>query len=379
MNREFWYKFRRDRMALAGMAGVALLLAPALLAPLLANARPLLRRGAESGEWSAPFWRYFFAPDSTEFFIEQLCNYAFGALVIWLVLRLICRGGAVWRRRVFAAALVLFAVPFFLVRAPVDKHNYRADEGVWDLRAVIPYSPTETGLTAPFQSPSAGHWLGTDDIGRDVAARMIYGARVSLAVGVLATLIAFVIGLSVGMFAGYRGNLTDLLTMRAIEILICFPSFLLLLILMSILKDRKFDQSILVVIAVIGLTGWMGLAQLVRGEVLKLRELAYMQSCVTLGVPWWRTYFVHLLPNLMAPVLITFSFGVAGAILAESALSFLGFGVQPPTPSWGGLLRQAFSDPFRYWHLTFAPGVALFVAVASFNFVGEGLRRTLPK
>ena len=129
------------------------------------------------------------------------------------------------------------------------------------------------------------------------------------------------------------------------------------------------------VIGVIGLTGWIGLCQLVRGEVLKNRALPYVQSCEAIGLPVWRIMLFHLLPNISGPILITFSFGIAGAILAESGLSFLGFGVQAPTASWGGLLRQAFDDPFAYWHLTLCPGIALFVAVCAFNFTGEGLRK----
>ena len=204
---------------------------------------------------------------------------------------------------------------------------------------------------------------------------MIYGARASLAVGLFATAIALVIGTLVGLLAGYFRGTFDLLVMRLVEVMLCFPTFLLLLILMSILKDRKFEQSILVVIAVIGLTGWIGLTFLVRGEVLKQRALPYVQSCLVAGLPVWRILLVHLLPNITAPILISFTFGVAGAILAESGLSFLGFGVQPPTASWGGLLRQALDNPFDYWHLMLFPGLALFLAVLGFNFTGEGLRK----
>ena len=132
---------------------------------------------------------------------------------------------------------------------------------------------------------------------------------------------------------------------------------------------------ILIVIFVIGFTGWIGICQLVRGEVLKQRNLPYMQNCRVIGLPVWRTMCFHLLPNVVNPILIAFSFGVAGAVLAESGLSFLGFGVQAPTASWGGLLRQAFSDPLGFWHLTLAPGLALFITVVSFNFIGEGIQK----
>ena len=260
-----------------------------------------------------------------------------------------------------------------------DKTDYRlaaAESGERAVFAPIPYGPFEI-IARPYQKPSREHWLGTDEVGRDVASRMIYGARASLAVGLFATAIALVIGTLVGLMAGYYRGRFDLAVMRLVEILLCFPTFLLLLILMSILKDRKFEQSILVVIAVIGLTGWIGLTFLVRGEVLKQRALPYIQSCEVVGISAWRTMTVHLLQNINGHILISFTFGVAGAILAESGLSFLGFGVQPPTASWGGLLRQAFDNPLEYWHLTLFPGIALFIAVLAFNFTGEGLRKAL--
>jgi peptide/nickel transport system permease protein len=196
-------------------------------------------------------------------------------------------------------------------------------------------------------------------------------------VGIIATFLVIIIGTAVGIAAGYYRNAVDLVVMRLVEVLMCFPTFLLLLILMSALGDRQFEQSILVVIGVIGLTGWIGLAMLVRGETLKQRALPYIMSCEVANLPAHKIMFRHLLPNITGPVLISFSFGVAGAILAESGLSFLGFGVQPPTASWGGLLRQAFDNPLDYWHLTFFPGVALFLAVISCNFLGEGMRRAL--
>ena len=190
-------------------------------------------------------------------------------------------------------------------------------------------------------------------------------------------MIALGIGTVIGLVCGFFGGWVDMAVMRVVEIVICFPTFLLLLILMAIFRDYKFEQSILIVIGVIGLTGWIGVCQLVRGEVLRQRELPYIQSCIASGISTWRTLFRHLLPNVAAPVIITFTFSVAGAILAESTLSFLGFGVQPPTASWGGLLRQAYENPLDYWHLMVIPGAALFFAVCGFNFTGEGLRAVL--
>ena len=369
-------RFFADFQGRLGVVGILILLVPAVAAPLLANGRPLLVFGKEG--FRLPFLPFLFAPDSTEFLVEQFFNYVLLLLPLWLLIALIVRRQFP-RRILCGAAALLLLLPFAAARPKLDKTDYRlaaAESGERAVFAPIPYGPFEI-IAKPYQKPSREHWLGTDEVGRDVASRMIYGARASLAVGLFATAIALVIGTLVGLMAGYYRGWFDLAVMRLVEILLCFPTFLLLLILMSILKDRKFEQSILVVIAVIGLTGWIGLTFLVRGEVLKQRALPYIQSCEVVGISAWRTMTVHLLPNITGPILISFTFGVAGAILAESGLSFLGFGVQPPTASLGGLLRQAFDNPLEYWHLTLFPGIALFIAVLSFNFTGEGLRKAL--
>ena len=369
-------RFFADFQGRLGVVGILILLVPAVAAPLLANGRPLLVFGKEG--LRLPFLPFLFAPDSTEFLVEQFFNYVLLLLPLWLLIALIVRRQFP-RRILCGAAALLLLLPFAAARPKLDKTDYRlaaAESGERAVFAPIPYGPFEI-IARPYQKPSREHWLGTYEVGRDVASRMIYGARASLAVGLFATAIALVIGTLVGLMAGYYRGWFDLAVMRLVEILLCFPTFLLLLILMSILKDRKFEQSILVVIAVIGLTGWIGLTFLVRGEVLKQRALPYIQSCEVVGISAWRTMTVHLLPNITGPILISFTFGVAGAILAESGLSFLGFGVQPPTASWGGLLRQAFDNPLEYWHLTLFPGIALFIAVLAFNFTGEGLRKAL--
>ena len=369
-------RFFADFQGRLGVVGILILLVPAVAAPLLANGRPLLVFGKEG--LRLPFLPFLFAPDSTDFLVEQFFNYVLLLLPLWLLIALIVRRQFP-RRILCGAAALLLLLPFAAARPKLDKTDYRlaaAESGERAVFAPIPYGPFEI-IAKPYQKPSREHWLGTDEVGRDVASRMIYGARASLAVGLFATAIALVIGTLVGLMAGYYRGWFDLAVMRLVEILLCFPTFLLLLILMSILKDRKFEQSILVVIAVIGLTGWIGLTFLVRGEVLKQRALPYIQSCEVVGISAWRTMTVHLLPNITGPILISFTFGVAGAILAESGLSFLGFGVQPPTASWGGLLRQAFDNPLEYWHLTLFPGIALFIAVLAFNFTGEGLRKAL--
>jgi peptide/nickel transport system permease protein len=359
-------RFFSSPAATAGAAGIALLLLPALYAPFLANGRPFVLISSDG--WDFPFLRYLFSPDSGERLVNQLFNYLAFLLPLGLLLRK--------RKRLLPLCGLLLLLPFILTPPRIDKTDYRkaADSARRAFFAPVPYGPLEI-VAEPCEPPSRKHILGTDNVGRDVAARLIYGARASLAVGIISTLIALVIGTLVGLAAGYFRGWFDLCVMRLVEILLCFPTFLLLLILMSILGDCKFEQSMPVVILVIGFSGWIGLAFLVRGETLKQCGLPYIASCEVAGIPAWRIMLFHLLPNITGPILITFTFGVAGAILAESSLSFLGFGVQPPAPSWGGLLRQAFDNPLDHWHLTFFPGLALFIAVLSFNFTGEGLRK----
>ncbi|MDD3154205.1 MAG: ABC transporter permease [Victivallaceae bacterium] len=363
--------------ALIGLTGIAILFLPALFAPLLANGRPLVAL-TEHGRVVFPFLRDFFAPESTERSIEMLFNWALLCLLPALGILAAFRRRPKIRKTMIFVLLFAAALPFLMTQNRLDKTNYRARTYSFVQFAPIPYGPAEI-VGAPCEAPSVRHWLGTDDIGRSVASRMIYGARVSLSVGIFSTLLALAIGGYLGMTSGERGGLFDLFFMRSVEMMICLPTFLLLLILMAMLRGRDFEQSILVVIAVIGLTGWTGIAQLVRGETLKLRNMPFVLAAQCANVPERWILLRHILPNISGVILITFAFGVAGAILAESALSFLGFGVQPPTASWGGLLRQAFENPLDYFHLTLFPGLALFLAVVSFNFTGEALRKALAK
>lgn len=369
--RRFW----SATSARIGTVGILLLTIPALFAPLLINQRPLIM--IKNGSLSFPFLRYIFAPESPEVLVEQLFNFSALYLISYLILRLV-RNKKV-RLILNAVMFVLLLLPFIFAEPKMERINYREMAARGEIKALfapIPYGPFEI-CAAPFAPPSKEHIFGCDDIGRDVASRLICGARVSLAVGIFATLCALILGTAAGLTTGYFRGKFDLFMMRLVEVLMCFPTFLLLLILMSMLSDYRFTQSIPLLIGVLGLTGWIGPALLVRGEVLKQSALPYVQSCVVAGIPTHRILFRHLLPNILPPVLISFTFGVAGAILSESGLSFLGFGVQMPTASWGNLLRQAFDNPLDHWHLTVFPGAALFIAVISFNFTGDGLRRAL--
>ena len=377
--REVWKRYRSSFSAMFGLTVILLLCLVALCAPLLANHLPLLVR--INGVLKSPALAELFAPDSTEIFVSKTFNWLLLLLPAVLLLRLIFRKHKQVFRIAAVTAAVLLLIPFLAKGNYVDRTPWRAlsadmKNGDFAIFAPMPYGPYETAAV-PYMPPSREHWLGTDHAGRDVFARMVFGARVSLAVGFLATAVSMLLGTFIGLMAGYKGGKTDLLVMRLVEIVICFPTFLLLLILMSILLDYGSRQSILLVIAVIGLTGWTGLCRLVRGETLRVRQNAYIQSCEAMGTPLWRILLFHLLPNVSGPIFVSFTFEVAGAILAESSLSFLGFGVQDPTASWGELLRQAFPDPLTYWHLMFAPGLAIFLAVCSFNLAGEGLRKAL--
>jgi len=237
---------------------------------------------------------------------------------------------------------------------------------------IATHPPQKQDVIHRLEPPSRAHWLGTDDLGRDVFSRIVYGARISLAVGVLAVAIAVSIGTVLGLLAGYQGRWMDAVIMRVVDILLCFPTIFLILMVIAFL-----EPNILNVMAVIGLTSWMGLTRLVRAEALGLRERDFMLAAKGLALPLHRILMVHLLPNVVAPILVTATLGVGGAILIESALSFLGLGVQPPTASWGNMLTAGKDYIHIAWWLSVFPGLAILLTVLSFNVLGEGLRDVL--
>jgi peptide/nickel transport system permease protein len=217
--------------------------------------------------------------------------------------------------------------------------------------------------------PSGAHPLGTDDLGRDVLARVVYGARVSLKVGFVAVGIATALGLFVGLLSGFYGGWVDAVLMRFVDMMLCFPTFFLILSVIAFL-----EPSIWNIMAVIGLTGWMGVARLVRAETLPLKERDFVAAARAQGAGDARIIFRHVLPNTLAPILVAATLGVAGAILTESALSFLGIGVQPPTPSWGNILTTGKDNIEFAWWLSLFPGLAILVTVLGYNLLGEGIR-----
>ncbi len=231
------------------------------------------------------------------------------------------------------------------------------------------HSPTAYDLDAILLPPSTAHPLGTDEEGRDVLSRMIYGTRISLSVGFISVFLYVLIGAILGALAGYFGGWVDIVISRAIEIMICFPTFFLILAVLAFI-----GPSLVNIMAVIGLTSWPGIARLVRGEFLKLRRQDFVLAGKTVGASASRLIFRHILPNSMAPVFVSATFGVASSILVESSLSFLGFGVQPPTPSWGEILSQSRDFMDIAWWLALFPGIAIFISITAYNLVGEGLR-----
>lgn len=272
-----------------------------------------------------------------------------------------------WRRfrrsKLAVAALIyVAAVTLLAAAAPLIAERGR----------LVPFDPNDVDITSRLRPPNQLHRLGTDDLGRDVLARMIHGGRVSLTVGFLATAISLVIGSLLGALAGYYRGAADWIVSRTIEVVLCFPFLFLVLGIVAL-----FGPSLQTIMIALGLTSWTTEARFVRGEFLRIRELDFAYAAQASGARDARIILRHLLPNALAPVLVSASFGVATAILTESALSFLGFGVPLPTPTWGSLLFAAQQNIEYAWWLAVFPGIAIFLTVAAFNIIGDRFRDAL--
>ena len=232
--------------------------------------------------------------------------------------------------------------------------------------------PTSIDMKSIFLPPSKEHLFGTDELGRDVFSRVIYGARVSIFIGMVAVGISVVIGTILGLISGYYGKWADSLIMRFTDIMLCFPAFFLILAVIAFL-----NPSLTNVMIVIGFTGWMGVARLVRAETLSIKNREYIIAAKLAGLNSGKILFKHILPNVISPVFVTATLGIAGAILTESSLSFLGLGVQPPTPSWGNILTAGKDNIMFAWWLSFFPGIAILLTALGYNMLGEGLRDIL--
>jgi peptide/nickel transport system permease protein len=313
--RGYWYRvwreFKKNRLALSGLIFVIILFLIALLAPLIANNKP-----------------YLYITDEKIYF------------------------------------------PLFYTYEELKNTDLRKEQ--YEGFKVFPpifYSFSEYDLDAIVLPPDKRHILGTDEQGRDLAARMIFGTRVSMLVGFIAVSIYVLIGIIIGAIAGYYGGKVDIVISRFIEIVLCFPTFFLILTILALI-----GPSLVNVMLVIGLTGWTGIARIVRGEFFKLRETDYVLASKAVGARDYLIILRHILPNSLAPVLVSATFGIASTILIESSLSFLGFGVQPPTPSWGDILSQSRDFMDFAWWLTLIPGFAIFMTITAYNLVGEGFQ-----
>ena len=306
-----WLEFKKNRVALAGFIVIVALILIALLAPLIANSKP-----------------YIYITEGKVYF------------------------------------------PLFYDHAELRDKDLR-QERYKDFKIFppVPYTYSEYDLDSIVISPSKKHLLGTDEQGRDLLARMIHGSRVSIFIGFIAVAIYVVIGIIIGSIAGYYGGWIDIVISRIIEVIMCFPTFFLILTILAL-----WGPSLASVMVVIGVTSWPGIARIVRGEFLKLREMDFVVASRAVGARDWWIIFRHILPNSLAPVLVSATFGIASTILIESSLSFLGFGVQPPTPSWGDILSQSRDFMDFAWWLTFIPGFAIFITITAYNLVGDALQ-----
>ena len=232
-----------------------------------------------------------------------------------------------------------------------------------------PCDPNLTNLDQKLLPPSGAHWLGTDNLGRDVLSRMLHGASISLTVGLIAVAVSLGIGVLVGAVSGYFGGVTDQILMRSVDALLCFPTFFLILTAVALL-----GPSLLNIVVVIGLVSWTGTARLVRGEFLTLREAEYVKGARVLGQRAWTIITRHILPNAAAPILVTAVLGIPDAILSEAGLSFLGFGVQPPQATWGNIIADGKTYLLDAWWLILFPGLAILIASLSFYLAGDALR-----
>jgi peptide/nickel transport system permease protein len=318
-----WRQFRRKRRARMSLYGILALALVALFADFIANEKPYL----------------------------------------------VTIGG-----RTYAPILVDYAVAAGVMRTPEAlrdlDYTQLAGEAAWF--PPIPYSPNRADLREEaFAPPSARHFFGTDQLGRDVASGLVHGTRISLTVGLVVVAIQLTIGVFLGGLAGYYGGAVDLALSRLFELMLAIPTFFLILTVAAVLPPSIYN-----VMVILGLTGWVGIARLVRGESLQLRSLDFVTAARSLGATNLTILFRHLLPNGLAPVLVSASFGVASAILAESGLSFLGVGVPADLVTWGSILAVSQQNTFAWW-LAVVPGFAIFLTVTAYNLVGDGLRDAL--
>jgi peptide/nickel transport system permease protein len=320
--RDVWKRFKRNSIALTGFYVVCILACMALFADFLANDKPYYLRYGDKTYF--PILRSYMVAAGIGQWPPELLNVDFKKL-----------------------------------------------ERAQALFPPVPHRPTNIDLLEPLEPPSRKHWLGTDKLGRDVMAGMIHGSRISLSIGFVAVGIAVIIGIVLGAVAGYFAGWIDLVISRLFEIMLSIPTFFLLITVAALLPP-----SIFLTMAIIGATSWVGIARFTRNEFLRIRNQDYVTSAIALGVTNRKVMFKHILPNALAPVIVSVVLGIAGAILVESSLSFLGIGVPAELVTWGSILQEASTTTFAWWLAVF-PGFAIFITVLAYYLVGEGLREVL--
>ena len=383
-------RLAKNRVAIWGLYSVVGLVLLAVAAPLIALNQPFYWNAGQGAEFPwlrALFNRLLFENSVDILFNLLLVSAPVAALGLFVRRRLYPRRPVSQLvGRYFAAVGILFVASTVARLGSLDNplhfteqvRNYRLErERLVELGQPpmawfppLPYSYRETNPSHSLESPNGTHWLGTDTEGRDVFCRMLYGTRISLTIGVVAVGIYIAIGVTLGALAGYFGGWVDMLVSRLIEVMITFPSFFLILTLAAMIEQR----SIFHVMLIIGLTRWTGVARLVRAEFLRQKNLDYVQAALALGLRSGRVIFRHILPNAIAPALVSATFGIASAILIESSLSFLGVG-DLSVASWGETLNTGRVQQ-KLW-LVLAPGAAIFFVVTVFNLLGEGIRDAL--
>lgn len=392
-----WQQFRRNRYACWSLGSLVLLALLAIFAPLISSDQPLVFHDGDQTLY--PWIRALFNPGEP---VDFVFNMALVSFFPWLFLALVLnvrwkRQGINGRSRVvravlYYAALTLIVTGIFCIPGvkPVNPYKMRtfteeelqSPQTHYGTYVLIPFSQTEQdvdfGYKPPFSRKPRDKWhesndgflhiLGTDDNGRDVVTCMLFGTRLAITVGFVAVSIYLLIGCILGAIAGYFGGIPDILISRAIEVIMLFPAFFLILTLVAMI-----GPSIYIIMFVIGITSWPGIARLIRGEVLKQRSTDYVTAAQAMGCSHKRIILRHILPNSLSPAFVSAPFGIAGAIITEAGLSLLGFGVRPPAPSWGLLLKLG-NENYSYWWLVVIPSLGIFFTVTIFNLIGNGLR-----
>lgn len=387
-----WEQFKKYKLSYWSLWGVAALFVLAIFAPILSLNVPFYISIPEgtgpanlagvSFPWFKALFDVNFFESGVDIFFNSLIFTVPVVLAAWFFISprwkkaMIKDKYKVYRTNfwlassvvVLIAALIVYMVQFS--QPYVDYQSISKMDGVSSIYPLLEFSYRDVDLSSVGVSPNGVHWLGTDDRGRDVFTRMLYGTRISLTIGILAVAIYTAIGMVLGSIGGFFGGRVDLVVLRLIEVMLCFPSFFLILTLRGFVENA----SVFHIMIIIGVTGWTGIARLVRGEFLRLRRQDFVQAAIALGYTRTRIIFRHVLPNALGPVLVSATFGVAGAIILEASLAFLGLG--PTTaPSWGQILTVGRQT--KLWALILAPGFAIFVTVSLLNLVGEGVRDAL--